>query len=119
MFEQKIGNFLYLDYNTLVYLENLGLTYKQMIPYFAIKVNEIELCRAFKKLGIKHRTNYEKLFESIENSKLSISQLSELYDVSKRTICRIKSKIKKKYYNLQGDEIRLIIIDEAKVLENE
>ena len=94
MFEQKVRGFLYLDYETLTYLESLNLSYKEMIPYFDIIVTKYDLSRGFKKHGIKHKTAVERLYEIVRTGDLSISQLCKQYDVSKSTICRIKRKIR-------------------------
>ena len=80
-----------LNYDTCLYLENLNLTYKEMLDYIDLRISISQLSILFKKFGIKHKSKLERLKDEIIKNG-SNQQLAIRYNVSRRTIIKLKKE---------------------------
>lgn len=92
MASKVIGQLMYVDYKTCLYLESLNLSYKEMCEMFAVKVSPQYLCKKFRKYGIKHKCKCNRLYEEISSSNKSIGELSIKYKIAKSSVSRIRKK---------------------------
>ena len=80
----------YLDYETLLELENRNLSYEEMIKELDLHISKSFLSRKFKELGIKHKTKAERLEKKILETEGSIRFLANKFKVSPNTVQKIK-----------------------------
>ena len=84
----------YLDYETLLDLENRNLSYEEMIKELNLKISKSFISRKFKEYGIYHKTKAERLERLVLETGGSVRFLANKFKVSPNTIQKIKKESK-------------------------
>lgn len=102
----------YLDYETLLELENRNLSYAEMIKELDLQISKSFLSRKFKEYGIKHKTKNERLEKAVIETGGSVRFLARKFNVSPSTIQKIKIKNRGNMTNLNVTKTKTTTIIE-------
>lgn len=81
-----------LDYDTCIFLEGLNISYKEMQKYLEIKTSPSQISKKFKNYGIRHKTKIERIQNETINKNMTLNELANKFNASKRTISYAKKK---------------------------
>ena len=85
---------LELNKETLLALEQLNLSYNEMIDFLGLKITPYYLSKLFKKFEIHHKSKKERIYKAVVNTEGSVRFLARKFECSPATIQKIKKEIK-------------------------